>query len=173
MIQEEWKSIKDFPEYVVSNIGNIKTNNPYIKSNKGKILKQGETRAGYKIVQLSKRGQKKKTKMVSRLVAEAFIPNPNNYPEVNHKDHDKSNNFYLNLEWCTASYNIKYAYYNGRMPYRGGEGCSLSKLKDKDVLEIRKLYKTKEYSQADLAEKFDVGVQAIGRIIRRQRWKHL
>ena len=62
---------------------------------------------GYKTVSLTKDG-KTKTLFVHRLVAEAFIPNADNLPMVNHKDEDKTNNFVENLEWCTNDYNINY-----------------------------------------------------------------
>lgn len=62
---------------------------------------------GYNNINLNKNG-KKITKYIHRIVAEAFIPNPNNYPMVNHKDENKKNNNVENLEWCTASYNVNY-----------------------------------------------------------------
>lgn len=79
----------------------------YDKPLSGKQMKQSMHDKGYKTVSLTKDG---KTKMyfVHRIVAEAFIPNPDNLPMVNHKDEDKTNNFLENLEWCTVSYNNTY-----------------------------------------------------------------
>ena len=79
----------------------------YIKSLCGKRMKQNMHSQGYKIVSLTKDG-KTKTVFVHRVVAEAFIPNNDNLPMVNHKDEDKTNNFVENLEWCTAAYNCAY-----------------------------------------------------------------
>ena len=79
----------------------------YDKPLNGKQMKQGMHDKGYKIVSLTKDG-KTKMRFVHRLVAEAFIPNPDNLPMVNHKDEDKTNNFLENLEWCTNEYNLSY-----------------------------------------------------------------
>ena len=73
----------------------------------GKLLKAGKNKQGYMNVVLTKDG-KAKTHKVHRLVALAFIPNPNNYPLINHKDENKTNNRVKNLEWCTSKYNLNY-----------------------------------------------------------------
>ena len=79
----------------------------YEKLLTGRQMKQSIHDKGYKTVSLTKDG-KTKSVFVHRIVAEAFIPNPDNLPMVNHKDEDKTNNFLENLEWCTASYNRTY-----------------------------------------------------------------
>ena len=76
-----------------------------VKNNK--LLRSGRNNQGYKLIALCKDGKEKSFK-VHRLVALAFIPNPNNYPFINHKDEDKTNNNAENLEWCTHRYNINY-----------------------------------------------------------------
>lgn len=112
MMNEIWKEIKGFDgRYLVSNKGNVKNlwrANQY-KTHIGEpfLLKQSEHRQGYMRVALFKDGVKKQY-YVHRLVAEAFIPNPNNLPQVNHKDEDKSNNKVENLEWCDGKYNSNY-----------------------------------------------------------------
>lgn len=86
---------------------------PYTVSNTGRVfngmteLKQSNV-CGYKVVALKQTNGKFKQQRVHRLVAQAFIPNPDNLPQVNHKDEDKTNNCVDNLEWCTADYNNKY-----------------------------------------------------------------
>lgn len=79
----------------------------YQKPVKGKQMKQSVHTAGYKTVSLTKKG-KTKTEFVHRIVAQAFLDNPNNLPFVNHRDEDRTNNFVENLEWCTVSYNSTY-----------------------------------------------------------------
>ena len=82
-------------------------NRTYTKHLKGKQIKQAMHGKGYKVVALTKDG-KTTNLYVHRIVAEAFLPNPDNLPMVNHKDEDKANNFLENLEWCTAAYNRTY-----------------------------------------------------------------
>ena len=79
----------------------------YDKPLSGKRMKQHLHSRGYKVVPLTKDG-KTKTVFVHRIVAEAFIENPNNLPMINHKDEDKTNNEVDNLEWCDNSYNMMY-----------------------------------------------------------------
>lgn len=110
-MEEIWKDIPGFEGlYQVSNLGRIKS---FRKSNKffgqkEHFLKPTPNTTGYGVVALY-RGPKDKEKfLVHRLVAMAFIPNPNNFDSVNHLDENKSNNAAENLEWCTISYNNAY-----------------------------------------------------------------
>ena len=111
-MEEIWKDIKEYEGlYQVSNLGNIKSlrklrngTNVILKE---KLLKPGRLKYGHLSVVLTK-NRITKTFRVHRLVAEAFIPNPNNYPVINHKDENPSNNAITNLEWCTIKYNTNY-----------------------------------------------------------------
>ena len=107
---EVWKLIEGY-EYMVSNLGRVKSLEriDYLGHHrKEKILKPGKTADGYLQVGLWKDG-KRKSYHIHRLVANAFIPNPNNLPEVNHIDEDKTNNKVENLEWCNKTYNKRYS----------------------------------------------------------------
>ena len=100
---EIWKDIKDYPNYMVSNLGNVKSVN-YNKTDKEKILKNGKDRGGYLQVNLWKNGNGKKY-LIHRLVAEAFIDNPNNLPQIDHINTNKTDNRVCNLRWCTQKEN--------------------------------------------------------------------
>lgn len=117
-MQEIWKNIKGYEGlYQVSNYGKVRSLDKKVKGSnqygkiffvtkKGKQLKS-RIKNGYCNVHLIKNGVLKEF-TIHRLVAEAFIPNPNNLPQVNHKDENKANNYVENLEWCTRSYNCSY-----------------------------------------------------------------
>ena len=116
-MKEEWRDIKGYEGlYKVSNLGRVKSLN-YNHTKKEKVLDFKPKSNGYIIVKLWKNG-KSKSFYIHRLVAEAFIPNPNNYPEINHKIDDfkhRSNNRVDNLEWCTRKYNNSYGNHTKRI----------------------------------------------------------
>lgn len=111
MKNEIWKPVKGYENlYQVSSYGRVSGMGRVTSDGrlvKGKMLKPEKQGKGYFCVYLSKDG-KRKCYLIHRLVAEAFIPNPNNHPCVNHKDEDKTNNVVENLEWCTHQYNNNY-----------------------------------------------------------------
>lgn len=112
---EEWRDIKGYEGlYQVSNLGRVKSlervyfhgNRMY--SQKERILKQNVGTNGYMSVMLYNSGHESKRIMIHILVANAFIYNPYNLPQINHKDENKANNCITNLEWCTCKYNNNY-----------------------------------------------------------------
>lgn len=130
-MEEIWKDIKEFEGlYQISNRGNVRSldrtdNNNHFKE--GHLLPLCDNGKGYKIVGLWKNNEQC-MKQVHRLVAEAFIPNTNNLPCVNHKDENPSNNDVTNLEWCTYEYNNNY----------GTKGKRISDANSKSVIQYTK-----------------------------------
>lgn len=141
---EVWKDVSGFEgEYQVSNFGRIKSVGRTIITSNGKqyylperILKLRKSDCGYIRVGLWK-AQRAFYKSVHRLVAEAFIPNPENKPQVNHKDGNKNNNKVSNLEWSTCSENLKHKFcvlgYKSWMFNKKGKDCAFSKI----ILQIK------------------------------------
>lgn len=132
-MKEIFKNIEGYEGYQVSNLGNVKS----LKFGKEKILKQSKCTGGYLQVRLKKEG-KYKSYLSHRLVAKTFIPNPNNYPQINHKDEDKTNNSVINLEWCTNKQNCNYG------KHKNNISNSLSGKQRKSIkcVENDKIYKT-------------------------------
>lgn len=112
---------------------------------------------------------------VHRLVAEAFIPNPDMKPVVNHLDGNPLNNVVENLEWCTISENSKHAFKIGLHISIKGEDKSNSKLTEEQVRWILRNYQkgSKEFGRKPLARKFNVSHQLIKNIIDRKKWAHI
>lgn len=114
--KEIWKDVVGYEGlYKVSNKGNVYSVERIVRGRKcgGRKLRPGPQTNGYLQVDLSKDGIRK-SKLIHRLVAEVFIPNQNNYLEINHKDENKTNNYVENLEWCTSKYNSNYGTRNER-----------------------------------------------------------
>lgn len=106
-MEEQWRPIDDFPKYEISNMGRVKSLN-YNHTKVKKVLKIHSGNNGYLMVTLYDIQGKAYLKAIHRLVATTFIPNPQNFRCVNHKDENKHNNCVTNLEWCTDKYNHNY-----------------------------------------------------------------
>ena len=173
MTEEIWKDVVGYEGlYQVSNIGNVRSLDKYDSGKKfwpGRVMKLIVDKDGYLIVGLRK-DRKSKLHKVHRLVAAAFIENPHNFPEVNHIDENKQNNYMENLEWCTTRYNVTYGH---RLDCITGEQNHTAKLTPEDVREIRRTYikGDLQYGQSALARKYGVSHIAIGCIVRGQTWK--
>lgn len=178
-MKEEWKDILGYEGYYqISNIGRVKSltrkklaNNRYCNIQE-KILKKNVNNYGYILVRLYKNG-KSQTLRVHRLVAQAFISNPKNKPQVNHIDGNKQNNSMKNLEWCTNKENTKHAFENKLCVGLKGEKHPIAKLTKKDIFFVRKMVKEKKYKQTELAEIYKVNRSTIWRIINNKSWRHI
>jgi hypothetical protein len=148
---EIWRDIKNYEGiYEVSNLGRIKSisRNGTIKENR--ILKPNKV-MGYSQVGLQKYGTRK-YKKIHRLVAEAFIPNPENKKEVNHKDGNKTNNCVDNLEWVTTSENQLHSYYELKNNIKSVIQLSLNNEIIKEWESIAKVEQELKISNADICK---------------------
>ena len=161
---ERWKKIKGYEDYMISNQGRV------FKEGSRKFLKPGKGSRGYLTVNLWKNGVGK-SHTIHRLVALAFLSNVFGKRTINHIDGIKTNNFVENLEWNTHSENNKHAYDAGLK--QKGSKHGQAKLSENQVLEIRRLYATGDYSYRALGKMFGVDHSLIGRIILRKNWTHI
>lgn len=164
---EIWRDVVGYEgKYKVSNKGRVKT---FQRKIIRILIPKNEE---YFSVDLSKFG-KQKIILVHRLVAKAFIPNPENKPFVNHKDGNKLNNCVENLEWSTVAENTQHAYDTGLANALRGAKNGGAKFTEEQVKEIRAMHikGDKNFGTCGLAKKFNVGTQTIRRIITRQTYK--
>ena len=163
---ESWKRIKEYRNYLISDQGRV------FNFKFKKFREPQKDTCGYLRVILCKNGIVK-THKVHRLVAIAFIENPENKPTVNHIDSDRTNNFVSNLEWNTHSENAQHGYDIGLHKSVKGSKHYRAKLNEDQVLEIRRLHATGEYTKTALAKIFGVTQMLISYIVNRKRWKHI
>ena len=169
---ERWRQIKIDGEawpYEVSDQGNVRRSESAPGTRAGYILKPYKDGSGYSAVHLCRNGKIKMAK-IHRLVASAFLPAEYLELQVNHKDGCKANNNHTNLEWCTATENMRHADDIGLRKVRG-EDCHRAVLTEKQVYEIRAL--KGEKPAKEIGEMFGVGKRNILHILNRERWKHL
>jgi len=168
-MQEKWKPIGGYEElYEISNTGRVKS---YHHSHNGRIISPDKSNHGHLRIKLCRNGNKDR-KLVHRLVAKSFIPNPDNKPQINHIDGNPANNNVNNLEWSTQSENIKHAYDIGNKS-KAGEAHHMNKLSENDVLEIRAAYKLGCFLQKEIARAYGVRSTTISRIVNRKNWTHI
>ena len=163
METEIWKSHPDIVGIEVSTFGNVRTLDRVISSEKGtyfkkgRILKQCNHHGGYLHVGVSIDG-KQVTKLVHRLVAQTFLPNPNGFPMVNHRDCNRKNNHVENLEFCTASYNRRYQ-----------EKFGKSSSKPIFAINLATLEVSRFPSQGEASRELKIAQGNIGSVIRGER----
>ena len=180
MIDEIWKPVNGYENhYEVSNNGRIKSlpkvkyyfGHKKIRPEKTMNVKTPRNR-GYLFVSLVHPIKKRKTFSIHRLVAEAFIPNPLNKPEVNHIDTNRLNNTTDNLEWLTREEHVIHTNKNIKFNRVRGEKHWKSKINNSIVLEIRELHKYgKNYSQ--ISKIFNINDSTVSRIVKRKFWGHI
>jgi hypothetical protein len=167
----EWKRIKGFDGYFVSEYGEIKS----LKRKKPFMMKLKLDKWGYMNVSLSSEN-KKKTFKVHRLVAESFIPNPENKHQINHKNGIKTDNCSKNLEWTTDSENKKHAWSNGlrTVTEKMRMNRPYSKLNERQVRLIRHLGKiVPRITNEEIGKVFNVTKENINAIFKGLTWKNV
>lgn len=175
---EKWLPVVGYEDlYEVSSLGRVKSLDRVVEhSSKGKQLVRGRvmritTTSKYPRVMLSKNGITKQHS-VHRLVAEAYLSNPNNKPAVNHKDGNKNNNVVSNLEWSTYSENIRHSFANGLSKVASGEKSHAAKLSLSDVFDIR-CRAAKGEMKKNLAYEFGVSKGNITAIVQGKSWREV
>ena len=171
------KQIKTYPNYSVTENGEvISTGRIAGRSGKGFSTKEltlttMHNQNGYCMVNLYK-DKKPKTRYVHRLVAEAYLENPANLPQVNHKDGNKDNNTVDNLEWCTSLHNNKHALSTGLREGMKGSTNSQAKLEEDQVRDIIKMMQ-QGLSNIEIAYEFNLHDRYVSLIRGKKRWKYL
>lgn len=164
-MNEIWKDVIGYEDYFqISNLGRL------FSKRRNKILKCRVTKSGYEEIHTYV-NKKSVFFKIHRLVAIAFIDNPENKPEVNHIDCDKLNNKVDNLEWVTGSENVIHAYENNLINLPTGEEHPKAVLNWELVREIRKIYKTVDISTNALARKYGVSGGTVRAILYNKTWK--
>lgn len=173
---EEWKPVPILgvhASYSISSAGRLRRNS-YIDSRNRfvpeKIIRCTVGKTGYRVYNFMIDGKSKQIK-IHRIVAMAFLDNPNGDEVVNHIDGNKLNNNIANLEWCTQAHNNIHALKTGlrtnkRAERRYGEHAYHHKLSDEEVDRIRWMKATSNMSNARIAKEFQIGESQVGRIIR-------
>ena len=173
--KEVFKPIKGYEGlYEISNHGNVKSlAKTWSVGVKGDtILKPGGWEENYVHVVLSM-DKVKRHLLVHRLVALHFCDNPNNYPVVNHKNSNRRDNYYGNLEWATQKQNVQHGYEHGYMEGRKGLRHHNCKLSEYQISEIKKMYNEKYGSQKEIAKVFNIKQSQVSRIVTGRRWSHI
>lgn len=170
-MKEVWKPVKGYEgRYEVSNLGNVCSLN-YNRKKIRKNLSLNRFLCGYNSVSLYK--NRISTEMLAhRIVAQAFISNPENKTEVNHKNSIRNDNRLENLEWVTPKENTQHAMELGRLNLPG-EQSPRSKLTNRGVKEIRSKYVHNEYGYIRLGKEYGVSSTAIKNVVTRKTWKHI
>lgn len=182
MPEEIWKPVVGFEHsHEVSNLGNIRTiqrevpvenstyGHTFLRRIPQRPVKTRPDKNGYSIANLAIAKEKTETVKAHRVVAQAFIPNPDNLPQLNHKNGVKDDNRASNLEWCTNLQNRRHAVSAGL--HATGERAGRSHLKERDVQEIRYLKKC-GIDGVTISKLYGINHKIVSSIHTRRSWRH-
>jgi hypothetical protein len=170
--REQWRQVVGWEGiYEVSSLGRVRNVMARTRTFVGRLLKPNVNRKGYLTVRLM-RLDRDVTRLVHSLVADAFVGRKPKGLQVNHKDTNKANNDYRNLEYKTCAENIEHAVKHGlRAPKHGTlNGCA--KVVEKDIEDIRKRYAGGE-TQREIGEDYGMTQANVSEIVRRRTWRHV
>lgn len=166
----EWRPvfIKGVPSvYEVSEYGDIRN------TITGIFRKPHKNRKGYLHIGLSDINKKISGLFIHRIVATAFIPNPNNCPQVNHIDCDKTNNHFSNLEWCTNDENMRHAMEHDLRAHMPGEQNPFSKYKEEQIRKVCELLVEGKMTHRDISETTGVHKRTVDEIALKNKWVYI
>ena len=169
-IMEVWKPIPNFSRYEASNFGRLKSLS-YRRSGIPRIMKPSPNEDGYLLTKLVNDDGNFKSIRAHRVVAIAFIPNPNGKPEINHINGIKTDNRPENLEWVTMQENMNHAVRTGLKAK--GERIARAILTEVQVLEIKSKHKPYKYTRKMLCKEYGVSDNGIKEVLLRKTWKHI
>lgn len=168
-MNEVWKDVVGYEGfYEVSDMGNV-------RDKRCMLLRKATTnKDGYKVVGLTANGNRKLF-LLHRLIALAFIDNPENKPQINHKNGVKTDNYLSNLEWVTNRENAIHAIAMGLSNSDNNRGVKNhnNKLNEVDVIDIRNNYLPRVVTQKFFSIKYGITRETVGQIVRREIWKWL
>lgn len=176
-MEEIWKDIEGWEGlYRISNLGNVKSlsrkvnvRNGHTRTTKEKILIPILQATGYVMIFLGKNNQRS----IHRLVAQAFIPNPENKRTVNHLNGIKTDNREVNLEWATYLENMRHSFKNALHVSLKGEERYNSKLTEDEVFQILQLNSMYGLKQNMIAKEYGITISMVNVIVKMKAWRHI
>lgn len=177
MVNEIWKKVEGYENiYEVSNHGNIQSIDHFVvgkksRTQKGRVLSVSISTKGYHQVSLSLLGRRFHTG-VHRLVAKAFLANPDNKEQVNHKDGNKSNNHVSNLEWATNQENIIHAYKNNLVKLNYGEKHHQCRFTNNQIKELKRKL-ANGVSGSSISKEYKISQAAVSQIKKGKTYKNI
>ena len=187
-MEEQWEVVADFPRYLVSNLGQVKRRAHDRTNKSGSVTKVFEKLMRSRPmpnnkcpsyvaigIDLRKEGGERKTVRVSRLVATAFVPNPDSLPVVNHIDSNPANNQADNLEWTTLKGNSQHCVKSGRVFTGGQKGVKNGRCKHSEdqIRQAKSLLAERKFSHQEIANATSMTRSAVAELSCGRRWKHI